>query len=306
MHHFRAFNLAIFSEIHFPSWTNIHASIADVEIKYGDVAHEGIAAPSKTGPFFQANQQALWLNIPNIARFLVRDGREIIIDKSDGAGEASIRVFILTSCFRALLIQRGMVVLYGNAIKIGSGAVAVVAPSGFGKSTLCKLFMNKGYSILSDDICAINAQLEVLPSYPEISLWGSIVTQLKLTTTGLRPIRPGIEKFALPLGEQFYQTPLPLKCIYMLDFHKKDNLSINLIPPHSRSTRFKTGQFHSAFLHNKDFGDVSQQLTKEVELLELYCPRWEQTMSELGYLFARLVDTIEQDMLHRGIANDAG
>ena len=46
----------------------------------------------------------------------------------------------------------------------------------------------RGYSILADDVCAINADGEILPSFPQIKLWADAAKQLSYSiaygTTG--------------------------------------------------------------------------------------------------------------------------
>lgn len=53
---------------------------------------------------------------------------------------------------------------------------------------------------------------EVQPSFPQIKLWSDSAIHLNIDTQFLRRIRPTMEKFAVPLGKQFYKELLP--CIY--------------------------------------------------------------------------------------------
>ena len=78
---------------------------------------------------------------------------------------------------------------------------------GSGKSTLSGAFFNRGYSILADDICAINNEGSVLPSFPQIKLWADVAKKLIINTQTLKKIRPNVDKFALPLKKQFISSP---------------------------------------------------------------------------------------------------
>ncbi len=302
MYQFEAFNLLFSSDIYFPELVTNSDYTRDIDVKIvlSQVSDKGIDNAFKTGPFFQVSQHSLWLNIPEVARFLVVKGEEVRVEPYHQVDEASIRAFILTSCFRAILMQRKAMVLYGNAIKVGDAAVSFVAPSGFGKSTLCQLFLKKGYPILTDDICAINHKGEVLPSYPQINLWGSIASQLMMDMTSHRVIRPSLEKYAVPLEGAHYSQPLPLKAMYILDFHKKEELEI--YPIVSKKSVLKNGNFQSSYLDRDDpFHDEQcDQVASRIDIFQLNCPRWNYTMRDLGHLLSHFFDEIEAHLNQRG------
>jgi hypothetical protein len=201
----------------------------DLHIQRGEVPEEGLKDGKQLGPYLHTDTRQFWLTVPEIARFLVRDGREIIYQPLDDIDEASVRVFMLGSCMGALLFQRGLLVLHGNAIRVGDGCVVCVGNSGTGKSTLAARFLQRGHQIISDDVCALNAAGEVIPGFPRIKLWQDVADKLSIKTEGLRRIRPEMEKYDYPLDEQFCQQPLPVLAIYILSPHNKESFELTPI-----------------------------------------------------------------------------
>ena len=301
---YQAFQLTIQSELEFPELyplSDQHSLVADVVIQYGKVSEIGLESPIKKGLFFQAKQDTFWLHIPNIARFLVTYGSQITIDAIPGVDEDSIRVFLLGSCFGALLMQRGLYLLHGNAIQIGQHAISFTGRSGAGKSTLSGAFYKRGYSILADDVCAINAQGNVIPSFPQIKLWADAAAKLTIDTTSLRKIRPNIEKYAVPLGDHFQQQALPLKVIYILNPHNKEEITIQRL---SGVEKFKPLRFQSyrpSYLkglsldanHKKQCGELANRIT----LARI-------TRPNSGFSLDQLAEHIELDLKDQGLSRD--
>lgn len=197
------------------------AGPADAAIRYGTVSPDGLANGRRLGPFCWAAPSALWLRVPEVASFLVTDGKEIVVDPHPGIDEDSVRVFLLGSALGALLSQRGLLVLHGNAIQVGDSCVICVGPSGSGKSTLAAEFMKRGFSILADDVTPVDENCCAVPGMPRIKLTQDAANRLSISTDGLRMIRPNIPKFNLPLdGDQFGLHPVPVRWIYVLSPRK--------------------------------------------------------------------------------------
>ncbi|MCP4753982.1 MAG: hypothetical protein GY866_24115 [Proteobacteria bacterium] len=106
----------------------------DVSIRLGtmptdfDAVEEGVrcaVAPGRMG-----------LTVDNVAMYLVRDGREIVVESADGADGDSIRLFLLGAPLGALLQQRIVLSLHAGAVVIEDGVVVVAGISGIVKSTI--------------------------------------------------------------------------------------------------------------------------------------------------------------------------
>ena len=242
---YTSYGLNIRSEIALPELrTCTHApGDTDVQIRMGRVSGDGLENGKQLGPFLWVTPEALWLEVPKVARFMVRDGREIVIHPMPGIDEDSIRVFLLGSAFGALLFQRGFLVLHGNAIRIGDQCMICVGPSGAGKSTLAAGFMRRGHEILADDVVPLDAECRAVPGFPRLKLWRDTVEHLDIDAEPLKRIRPQTEKFNYPLIQQFAGHPLPVRWVYILGTHTEPD---TLFEPISGMDRFQP-------LHNNTY-----------------------------------------------------
>jgi len=296
MYNFRIFDFVLSSELYFPELLTSLSKNKDfdIKIKYASISITGLERPEKKGAFFQKNTHSIWLYIDKIARFLISNGNEIIIEPIGSVDEETLRVFTLTCCFKYLLLQRNLLTLQGSVIQIGENAVSFVAPSGFGKSVLCALFLNKHYKILSDEICSLDNNSNVLSSYPEITLWKRMAEQLNIDISSLKTVRPGLEKFIIPLGNSFQNKSRPLKLIYILDYHKKNQLNMRVL-----SDDEKTKILKQHFLMPNLFNRYHEKIIQNIEIVKLLCPRWKYGGHELGSLLSSEFNAIEQDLIRR-------
>ena len=192
----------------------------DLTIREGEVSrHELFKATQKNGGHYQAIENQFLFRIENLANFLLSDGDSITVEVAPGADIQTVNLYLLGSAMGVILHQRNHGVLHGNAIRFGDSAVVVVAHSGVGKSTLAGEFFRLGYELLADDVCAISPQGYVQPSYPYLKLWQNSLDKLDYSNASLELIRGQREKYYFPIGEQYYQEPLPLAQIYILNKH---------------------------------------------------------------------------------------
>jgi hypothetical protein len=87
-------------------------------------------------------------------RFLVRGGREIIVEPAPGVDERVLRSVLLGVALGVLLHQRGLLTLHASAVVINGGAVAFIGRKGEGKSTMAAAFYARDSGVLADDIVA--------------------------------------------------------------------------------------------------------------------------------------------------------
>lgn len=297
MYSYYAFALTISSELAFPELLACsHSTSPDVTIKWGEVSPQGLGI--STGLFYQATEAALWLHVPNVARFLISNGNQITIDPVKGVDEDSIRVFILGSCMGALLMQRDLFLLHGNAIKIGNQCISFVGHSGAGKSTLSAAFFKRGYSILADDVCAVGLDGQVRPSFPQIKLWFDAAKQLNIDTQALRRIRPLLEKFAVPLADQFHREALPLKMVYVLHAHNKNEFNMTAMTGMQKLQPLRVNTYRKNYLKGlaKDRGHFKQcaQIASQIGVARINRPND-------GFKLDELVDLIKHDLTERGL-----
>ena len=152
-------------------------------------------------PFLQMGRGDLRLTVSGIGRFRISNAKQIAWQKANqNIDDQDLRTFLLGSAVGALLIQRGMLVLHGNALERDGNAVVCMGHSGAGKSTLAYALMQQGWRLLADDLVAITPDGQVLPGIPRIKLWHDAAEAFGLDPEALPPIRQGINKYLL-LGE---------------------------------------------------------------------------------------------------------
>ncbi len=270
-----------------------HTNQTDIDIRLGVVARDGLAEGKQLGPYLWVTPRSLWLKVPHVARFLVSEGREILIDPEPGIDADSLRVFLLGSAFGALLFQRGHLVLHGNAIRIGDQCMVCVGPSGAGKSTLAAGFMRRGYPVLADDVVAVDSQCRALPGFPRIKLWQDVTEQLAIDTVELRRIRPNTEKFNLPVGSEGADAPCPIRWIYILDSDHLEALKLEPIlgmhrfrPLHSNTYRVR---FLQGMAMKPEHLKLCGQLAGRIRLARL-------TRPHKGFTLEPMIDRILADI----------
>ncbi len=302
IYHYHVFGLNIESELEFPELLPrrvTHGEHSDILIRWQPVEVQGIDQPIFKNTFLQAKKNLLWLNIKDVGRFLIADGSQIDIDPIEPIDLATIRLFLLGSCMGALLMQRDLFLLHGNTIKIGEACIAFVGDSGIGKSTLSGAFFKRGYSILADDVCALDANLNVIPSLPQIKLWQDAAIKLGIETQALRKVRANTDKYAIPLADQFYERPLPLKIIYCLN--KKSSLTVHLqsVVGLDKIKALQQNSYRYFYLRGleKEAMHINQciHVSQQVDLVSISRP-------EDGFELDALVDKIELDLSSRLLA----
>jgi hypothetical protein len=190
-----------------------------VNVRFGAAppALPGAASPRHG---LQAVGGAALLTVPNVARYLVREGVEIVVDPAPGQSERNIRLFLLGSALGILCHQRGLLPLHANAIVAGGGAVAFAGHSGAGKSTLAAHFQRAGYEVLCDDVCVLsfdsNGAASAWPGLPRLKLWGDAATAFGHDPAALDRAMDGTDKYHVPIADTGPARPIPFRRLYVL------------------------------------------------------------------------------------------
>lgn len=172
-----------------------------VAVRLGQVAETLDGATVGSHGLQVAGRTAL-LHVPDTARYLIREGREIVVQPLPGASERNVRLFLLGSALGVLCFQRGLLLLHANAIAIGSGVVAFSGSSGAGKSTLAAWFAHRGYPVLCDDVCAVRVEdgrVTTWPGLPRLKLWGEAATAFGHDPAALDVAIEGMDKYHVPV-----------------------------------------------------------------------------------------------------------
>jgi hypothetical protein len=228
MYCYIAHGVVIHSDLFFPELVMTQGK-ADAFIHLGKV--ERPFGPRVSLNCLKATDREVYIYWEGICTILVRDGREIIADPSPGVEQDKLHVFILGVALAVLLHQRGLLVLHASAIEVNGSVVAFIGDKGWGKSTTTAALHARGYKVVTDDLLVLKVNGTecpiVFPGFPQIKLWPDSVTALGDDPATLKRIYSQVEKRAYRVFDSFSSTPLPLKCIYVLDIgssHKIESI----------------------------------------------------------------------------------
>lgn len=236
---YSAYGLAIDSELPLPELCR-SAAVPDVTIRLG-ATPESIPDAIVHRTTIEANRSQYLMKFERLGgvRFLVQDGSEVIVEPMSGHSPEVMRLFVLSLGLAAILYQRNTLPLHANAIETGRGAVIIAGDSGAGKSTLSLAFLQRGFRILTDDICALTMEggPVVQPGIPRLKLWADVLHRLGAPGDerlsggaggALERVRPELEKYGVPLADRFCDRPTPIHKIYILE--PKLNRELSLRP----------------------------------------------------------------------------
>lgn len=219
MQFYRVSGLSVASEIALPGMiADSPGRAPEVTIRRGPVP-DNLPGRSAAGPTWQIAGRQFLLRIPDIARFLLKDGDEIVFAPETDDGLADVPIFILGTVFGILLHQREQIVLHASAVRVNGKAVLFCGSSGAGKSTMAAALAQHGYSLVTDDFCTICVNGSGTPmAHPDgrqLKLWAQAIDRLDLAPSRGERVRKSLEKFYVEPGDAF-TGPLALGAIYAL------------------------------------------------------------------------------------------
>lgn len=216
-----AYGLKITSEIFLPELLkdNSGKKTVDVTIKRGTLNPPPLEATSSEC-YCHIEPEKAYLAWQDGGTFLVRNGGEIIIDSMPSIPEQVLRIYLLGAALGLLLHQRGLMTLHASTVVVNGEALAFVGDRGWGKSTTTGAMMNRGNLTISDDVTALDLNLQssplVLPGFPQLKLWCDSAVSLGHQLESLPLLHPDFEKRVQRFTTGFASTTVPLKCIYVL------------------------------------------------------------------------------------------
>ncbi|MBP7175562.1 MAG: hypothetical protein KBA53_04990 [Thermoclostridium sp.] len=225
-----AFGLTLRSELALPELLAGNGQ-ADAEIAFGRVPREIPQAAERT-PWYEAAKGKFLHRVDGVAKYYAENGESILIEPLIDVSDQRIRLFLLNSVFPRLLQQRGCLVLHGAVAVLKGRAVAILGHTASGKSSLAFTLYRRGYEILSDEICALrylDGKVFTLPETPWLKVWKDSLSKVGLGTDAYKPVRQGLEKYAVPVHDRFINETVELAGIVLLENHNRDGLDFEPI-----------------------------------------------------------------------------
>jgi hypothetical protein len=282
---YRAYGLHIRSEIPLPELVVSPVDQVDATIRL-----EALTNPIDTSCFhgFQLTAEGMYLYWESVGTLLIRNGREIIVDRVPDADAGRLRLFILGAALGVLLHQRGHFILHASAIAVEDRAVLFVGDKGWGKSTIAATLCKRGHRLLSDDVVPLMATgttQQVIPAFPQLKLWTDAVTSLGYCLDDFPTLVPHLDKRDCRLSDAFDPSPVPLQHIFVLGLG--DAIEIRRMSPQEVLLALMRNSYITRFgaelLQEGDRADHFLKLTQvaqQVAVWQLLRPRDLSQLSE--------------------------
>jgi hypothetical protein len=257
---------------------------------------EALENPINSGVLYQAAPSQFLLKMPNIARYLVRNGDEILVTPESDSLAEEVRLFLLGTVWAALLHQRELLVLHASGILTPKGAVILMGRSSVGKSSLAAAFYRRGYPVLADDTVAldvIDGQLLAYPSFPQLRLWPDMLHALKIKLDEVLPLRPQLPKRAFPTPHGFSTRPQPVCSIYLLGSQIEDEIKMEKFQGMARFSTLLNNTFREKFLGGLGIRPAHFQKVSQVAQKT---PAASLVRPENEHKFDRMIEAIEKDL----------
>ncbi len=295
MSFYSAYDFIIHSELSLPFPILSNSAEATVDIFYGQVSDKGLAQPLQRGLTYQLSREQFWLDVPTIGRFLVAEGKQIIIEPVVGVDKESLCVFVLGPCMEILLKQRGLLVVPGYALQRDDYAVAFAGQSGRGQSVLQGLFYKQGQTFLGGNSVVLNQEGVVLPGPKQLEFGPVVVSALNIEPGLLNTMRSDIKRYLVPLEHYAHQS-LPLKIIYTWKLHQQSEIMMVRMDINE-----KTAYLHQLAQSNNVINEpysaasmdrINPSTWERIQVICIHVPT-------MGLKLQQLVDFIKQDLATR-------
>jgi hypothetical protein len=180
-------------------------------------------------PDGQSNESELLLNVPEVGKYLLRHGNEILVEQAPSSNPVELGAYLLGTMFGALCHQRGITPLHASAIDSADGCVAFIGESGAGKSTLVAALAPRGHQVIADDICFLQLsdkqEVWAWPGVNRIRLWDDAMAALGYEGPGIEPVWHGWKKYFIPAHPRRNpMEPRRLRRVYQLHAAPDDSL----------------------------------------------------------------------------------
>jgi hypothetical protein len=212
--------LRIQSTLPLPELVSYKRSKADVIIQQGNIECS-LPKIDNAGSYFHMNGEEAFLFWKIVGSFLVRNGKEIIVDPLPGVEESLVRLPLLSVVLATVLHQRGFPALHANAIALNGDAVAFLGHKGSGKSTITAALYERGHIFVADDVVTLDLRSpgspKVLPGFPQIRLMPDVAAAVLGDDPEKLPrLASKIDKRSRLAQRNFSLKPLLLRSIYIL------------------------------------------------------------------------------------------
>jgi hypothetical protein len=162
------------------------------------------------------------LLVPEVGRFRISGGRDILVQPDPGASARNVRCFLLGSALgRGAARSARAVPLHANAIVVDGRAIAFMGHPGAGKSTMAGWFHDRGYQFLpttsASSTTGQGGELLAHPGLPRLRLWREALEASGRTAEGYDAFPRRYGHSSMSLIRQELRHAVPIDHLYLLE-----------------------------------------------------------------------------------------
>jgi hypothetical protein len=206
----------------------------DVTIRRAPMPEEAVSTTAKflegqyTGTY---NGNEVFFSRGSIGRFLLRAGKEILMELAPSPNDDEVRGYLLGAVLGTLCHQRGITPVHASLVDVADGCAAFIGASGAGKSTLVAALGQRGRDVISDDECFLQldstGNVQAWPGINQIRLWEDARAALGFDGPGIERMTRGKYKSLISIRPA--RDPMqsrPLRGVYQL--HRVPNGALEI------------------------------------------------------------------------------
>lgn len=219
-----------------------------LDLSWTDHPEGAELTPDWAGVDYRRSTEGSWYRVSydyhgHIADFGIRaDGREIIVHAGDGEADAEVANLIEGPILARATRLAGCPCLHATALALDGRAIALMGPSGVGKSSLAWALIEHGCRLISDDMVGITLGADGPLAHPGrtcLRMWPDSVKRLGVgdgLAAVLFPTTAELAKIGVRDPGQGPRLPVPLHAVYRLSPRRAGLCSamIDDLPPGER------------------------------------------------------------------------
>ena len=274
------------TDINFPEFVE-STEKPDVQVVYGKVPEE-IENTKIKRVLVESNETEVLMKMPGVARYLVEGDSKITIELLDENRKNDAEKYILTFILGVLSFKKGFFPLHGGGIVHNGEAYLFTGHSGAGKSTTLAGLAQRGFQPLADDISNFfikDGKVFVHPCFPRFKLWKDSMQMLQNEGSGEYKLGTDIEKYLVPVGDNFPSGPIPVKRIYLLQEDRDEKTFFKEIKGKEKLMKLKNNSYKpwmvKAFNLNQKHFSLMNTIAAQVELKEFHRPFDKKKINEM-------------------------
>ena len=276
----------IHSDLYFPQLVEIPfltEENADIVIRTGIVGEEIKALEGKQ--YWKFGETFSWI-YNSTCWLTVENGRVITYELREDGEEMLLRSYLLGHGLAMLHLQRGEMPIHCSALVKDGKAILVAGDSGSGKSTTTAVLLERGFSLMADDVAVVKVEdgkAICYPAFPYQKLCRDVVEKGNYDMNKLIYINEQKDKFLVPYDGEFCLEGKELHGIFILGILKPDMelymeeiTGINKLRACANNLfmgRFMDGEQYSAFI-----GSRCLEIASKVKMYLIGRPDGEDTL----------------------------